>query len=488
MASLTSLRRSVRLLNVPSRASTFADNSRNLLRSRFAFAINCCARKSIYAGIQRRSRSNKEIRARNESALSSSQGRCPEKAKEAGQEACYLPQNQTLRQGLERSFRFPRPCLRVVWRITLAREFAVGETLAEHLTHAKLKTLAIVHVLAVVETEHLLVKVAVEMIRFHTHIRAMQPALYETPEVFQRVRVYAAMHVLNRMIYNSVLIVLVKPDVRFKRIRVDGSASLDLFTNERLHIVLATPRDDLCADLPATLHKSDNDCLVVVYAASELRTAVLVHVAGLPADECLIHFHFAVWPATELLPKEVILQCQPNPLQHEPRGLLGDPQSAVNLHAADTVLAIAEHPKSGHPLIHAERGILENGADLDGELLVAATAKPQPPCLDEVVLGGVAPWTAHLARRPAQFDRVVEGTLRIGEVNDGVLQCLWRLHKNNIRQFFACVKYIFAQYCTYNNICIQAKLVLPVGVRTGNCGFGPSGERKVCGSRLLPVG
>src|SRR5712692_352144 len=181
MASLTSLRRSVRLLNVPSRASTFADNSRNLLRSRFAFAINCCARKSIYAGIQRRSRSNKEIRARNESALSSSQGRCPEKAKEAGQEACYLPQNQTLRQGLERSFRFPRPCLRVVWRITLAREFAVGETLAEHLTHAKLKTLAIVHVLAVVETEHLLVKVAVEMIRFHTHIRAMQPALYETP-------------------------------------------------------------------------------------------------------------------------------------------------------------------------------------------------------------------------------------------------------------------------------------------------------------------
>ena len=57
-------------------------------------------------------------------------------------------------------------------------------------------------------------------------------------------------------------------------------------------------------------------------------------------------------------------------------GLLGDVQSARHLCAADSVLAVNDHPESRHPLVHTERGILEDTPDLDAELLFASFAEP----------------------------------------------------------------------------------------------------------------
>src|SRR5437879_4488915 len=112
--------------------------------------------------IPRRPGSERAVRARNESTLSGSKGRCTEKAKEAGQKACYLAQIQTLRQGLKGNLRFPRPCRFVVWRITLAREFAVHKPLSSNLCHSQSETLSIIQIFAVIESEHLFVKVAIE--------------------------------------------------------------------------------------------------------------------------------------------------------------------------------------------------------------------------------------------------------------------------------------------------------------------------------------
>jgi hypothetical protein len=114
-------------------------------------------------------------------------------------------------------------------------------------------------------------------------------------------------------------------------------------------------------------------------------------------------------------------QSHAEPLKHKPCRLLGDAEGAVNLHAADTILAINQHPKRCHPLIHAERRILKNRIDLERELLVASTTEPQLARLDEVALLGTATRANDLAIGPAQFDGVLESAARIGEVNDGLL-------------------------------------------------------------------
>jgi hypothetical protein len=46
----------------------------------------------------------------------------------------------------------------------------------------------------------------------------MQLALYQRPEVFNRVRRHAAVDIFNRMIHHGVLVILVKPDVGLQRI------------------------------------------------------------------------------------------------------------------------------------------------------------------------------------------------------------------------------------------------------------------------------
>jgi hypothetical protein len=108
-------------------------------------------------------------------------------------------------------------------------------------------------------------------------------------------------------------------------------------------------------------------------------------------------------------------------------------------HATDAVLAISQHPESGHPLIHPERRIFEDRSNLNGELLVASTAEPNAPSLDEVVLIGIAARASDLSIGPAKANRVIKGSLRIGEVNDGFLQGAWRFHETNVRLLFVCV-------------------------------------------------
>ena len=112
---------------------------------------------------------------------------------------------------------FPRPCRFVVERVgVLSGQFGISETLAADLRHSEREALSVVHILAVVVTEHLFVEVAIEMKRFHADIGTMQPALYEAPEVLQRVRVDAAMHVFNSMIYHLMVVVAVQSDIRLE--------------------------------------------------------------------------------------------------------------------------------------------------------------------------------------------------------------------------------------------------------------------------------
>ena len=65
-------------------------------------------------------------------------------------------------------------------------------------------------------------------------------------------------------------------------------------------------------------------------------------------------------------------------MEDEPCGLLSDAESPGHFVGADAIAAIHEHPQSDEPFVESDRGILENGSELYGELLVALFALPAP--------------------------------------------------------------------------------------------------------------
>lgn len=71
-----------------------------------------------------------------------------------------------------------------------------------------------------------------------------------------------------------------------------------------------------------------------------------MHVASLAADKGLIHLDIAV----ELL-EATRLHGESDAMQHEPRGLLRDPECPRQLMRADPVLGVGGQPDGGEPLV-----------------------------------------------------------------------------------------------------------------------------------------
>jgi hypothetical protein len=124
--------------------------SRTFLRNE----VDCCSRKSIYARIQRRPGSEREVRAIYANNLSGSRAYKPQK--ETGRNS-NASQKATSRQELERfhSCR-PRPCLQHLWRTLFTRQFAVRQSVSHNSTHClseshRIRQLSSHHILAIVE-------------------------------------------------------------------------------------------------------------------------------------------------------------------------------------------------------------------------------------------------------------------------------------------------------------------------------------------------
>jgi hypothetical protein len=66
---------------------------------------------------------------------------------------------------------------------------------------------------AIVVTEYLLIEVTEKMERLNGNIGAFQSALYETPKVFQSVRVYLSVNVFLGMVNDSVSVFLIQSPI-----------------------------------------------------------------------------------------------------------------------------------------------------------------------------------------------------------------------------------------------------------------------------------
>src|SRR5437660_3234453 len=357
--------------------------------------------ESVYARIQRRPGSERAVRASHAHRLSNSQAQENQKAKTQN---CYLPQNQTLRQGLERLCRFPRPCRRVVWRITLARKFAVCQPLSENLTHRFRESRCILDLVSVlilsrVIAKCLLIHVAEQMERLNRDVRTRQSTLEQAPEVFHALYVNRTVDVLFEMVNNLVRVIVADGKrIRGQFIRVDHRALVNHIRDCVSQRILAAVGNHSSAYHAITFQHSHDDGLTpIVFAYFAFETLRLVNESCLTADERFINFNFRT--GTAQLHKRFVLQHKPNALKHEPSRLLSDAERASEFMRTDPILAVHKQPKCSHPFIESERRILKDGSHFERELLLASITKPQAPRLDERVLFRPATRTANLAIR-----------------------------------------------------------------------------------------
>jgi len=209
----------------------------------------------------------------------------------------------------------------------------------------------------------------------------------------------------------------------------------------------------LGADLAAlTIKHPHNRCRSVLAVRTvNLQALGAVHLLRLWAYMRLIHFDRAV---TAHLHEAARLHCLTDAMQHEPCGFLSDANGLGQFIAADSVLASGQHPDSSHPLVHADRGILENGSDLHRELLLATIAEPYPTGLEERMGLRAATGAIDASIRPTKLHSIAESAVGIGEVNYCLLESYRSLEsvrhkalhqtKNSLRRMFSCVKYVIA--------------------------------------------
>ncbi len=105
------------------------------------------------------------------------------------------------------------------------------DALTNDLADSKIEAASIIEFFAIVEAEHLFVKVAVKMKRFDANVGSRNPALEQRPEVLKAIRVYATVHILSGMIYNLMRVISRQSVVGHERIAVERRASSNVLAD-----------------------------------------------------------------------------------------------------------------------------------------------------------------------------------------------------------------------------------------------------------------
>src|ERR1019366_6000693 len=96
---------------------------------------------------------------------------------------------------------------------------------------------------------------------------------------------------------------------------------------------------DRSPHVAVALKESEHKSLILSASPFDLSLAhLLVHVAGQPTDESLVHFDGLSFTAE--FNKRICLRCQSDTMQHEPRGFLCDAKSAAHLIRTDSILGV----------------------------------------------------------------------------------------------------------------------------------------------------
>lgn len=313
--------------------------------------------------------------------------------------------------------RFPQRCLGLVGEgDRLAGQVAVGQPPTSYLTKNLLEA-GRVAVIAGVEPQNLLVDVPAQVEGLNADASAVKGSLEQTPEVLDPVCVNLSTDVGLGVVDGLVVELTAESLVGLPLVGVDGCTEGHMLSDLGVESGTRTVGHDCGADAAASVQNPSDKGLVNASGPVDLADSLrLVHVLGFPADKGLVNLD----RAAHLLERSG-LHRQADTVKHEPRGLLRDTQRAVKLVGADPVLRAGKKPDRGEPLVEPNRAVLEDGADLDRELLprVLDLAAPQPTGGDEVDFLAAAGRASDLAVRPPQTDQVAEANVRVREVPDG---------------------------------------------------------------------
>jgi hypothetical protein len=312
--------------------------------------------------------------------------------------------------------------------LRLAGQLIELEPLAHDLGHRQTEPVGVLHTLAVVVSEGLFVKIPEQVERLDAHIGAVDSALEQAPEVFESVCVNLPIDVFDGVVNNLMGELTLQTIIGQKGIGVERGPGFHVLLDLRLERVLPAIRNHDGTHLPATFEDTHDGGLVLAACpgdpAEPLRD---VHVPRLAADEGFVRFDVAGQFAGGRDG-----QGESNPVVHEPCGLLRHAEGAVDFVGTHAVLAVDDHPHRGEPLIQANRGILEDGPRLQGELpqrmLFAALPAIILRLKDDVLTSAAR---ACDAIRPATGHEIVAAVIGIGEVENGSLKS-GRFHELSI--------------------------------------------------------
>jgi len=217
-----------------------------------------------------------------------------------------------------------------------------------------------------------------------------------------------------------------EPLIGHERIGINRATCFDMSADVSLQRVLFTIADHSGANLTTTLQNSHDGGLVFGASLSNPATMfVSVHESRSATNKSFVYFHFAPRPTN--FQERAVLHRKTDSVKHEPCGLLSDAKSAAHFIRTDTVLAIGNHPDSDKPFVQTNRRILKDGSNLDGKLpmMMNSLALPFALVFEEHNIIPFASGAGNNAIRPAQLDHEFQAVVRVGEVNDGLLESLW---------------------------------------------------------------
>jgi hypothetical protein len=216
--------------------------------------------------------------------------------------------------------------------------------------------------------------------------------------------------------------------VGHERIGVDRSFIFDVLHDFTLNRMLAAIGYDSGADFTTAFKDSENGSLVFAPRRTNPASMLFsVHVNRFAADKSFVGFNLFAFAAK--LTERDGLHGETDSVKHEPCGLLRNAKSAAQFVGADSVLAVRNHPDRNEPLIQTEGGILKDGSDFGAELFASMSGLAFPQAASPKEADFLAPASgAGDAIGPAPSHHEFQAVVGIGEIYDGLLECLWLVH------------------------------------------------------------
>lgn len=274
------------------------------------------------------------------------------------------------------------------------------------------------HIETAVVTKRILIQVGLQVVTANVVINATDPALNQTPESFDGVRVNVSDNVDLLAVVDSLMLVAacVKAIVRRIVIGKDHRAWKHMFSDESPQSILLHVGGDERADFALALNHPDDRRLFGAASASTFRSA---------AEVSFVHLNLA--PESSDWSTLVVGQHRANLLEHAPCGFVCDPSLPLNLLCRDTATGSGHEVYSIEPSRERGRGLVKDRVGGGVNVMAAMVARVRRATLDAMMFGGRF---ARLAKDAIRIKAILQPFQTGGIIRELFLEVFQRVRKH----------------------------------------------------------